>query len=413
MTNEASYFDVHKQLPDGTSMILGFLAISHTKTGKIIEQQFMYEAEYTSHPLAAEISPLMGLDKQGMQRFPSDGSSFVGFIDDLLPDDWGKRLIARHINKRFITNLTSLNYIGTGSSIGACKITMDGEVPNWDEGLCLDKADKIIESLNSGDIEALSREELEYVALVRGGSAIGGARPKMLVKDLEGNACMIKPNQVTDNHDVVTLEWASLEICRMAGLRAAESSIYTLNGKIKSLLIKRFDTTPEKGRRQLATINSLLKDPHTQCDAMNYSYEDIAGCIKKFCWDVKTDLMQLFGAMLINQALGNTDDHLRNFSLLSSDKGWELSPIYDVLPHFPLHAEHASRFNNSGYLPKLSSAIDTGKALGLSRADAVLVSARVVEALSNWQELLVKEGVDDPDLLNVPEATQGLAHPLC
>ncbi|MFQ3171119.1 MAG: hypothetical protein ACI9DG_001153 [Oleispira sp.] len=59
MTNETSYFDVHKQFPNGTSMILGFLAISHTKTGKIIEQQFMYEAEYTSHPLAVEIRPLM------------------------------------------------------------------------------------------------------------------------------------------------------------------------------------------------------------------------------------------------------------------------------------------------------------------------------------------------------------------
>jgi hypothetical protein len=58
-------------------------------------------------------------------------------------------------------------------------------------------------------------------------------------------------------------------------------------------------------------------------------------------------------------------------------------------------------------LPKLSSAIDTGKALGLSRADAVLVSTRVVDALSNWKALLIKEGVDDPDLLNIPEATQG------
>jgi hypothetical protein len=71
------------------------------------------------------------------------------------------------------------------------------------------------------------------------------------------------------------------------------------------------------------------------------------------------------------------------------------------------YAEHANRFNNLGYLPKLSSAIVTGKALGLSRADAVLVSTRVVDALSNWKELLIKEGVDDPDLLNIPEATQG------
>jgi hypothetical protein len=36
-----------------------------------------------------------------------------------------------------------------------------------------------------------------------------------------------------------------------------------------------------------------------------------------------------------------------------------------------------------------------------------LVSTRVVDALSNWKALLIKEGVDDPDLLNIPEATQG------
>lgn len=406
MSELVSYFDIHKQFPDGSSTILGFLAISHTKEGRIIEQQFLYETDYLLNPMATEISPLMPLTKAGVQTFPSDGRAFVGFIDDLLPDDWGKKVIARRINKRHVTNLIALNYIGKSSSIGACKITLDGENPDWSEGLELNRAHKIIQALHSGNIERLSQEELEYTLLVQGGSAIGGARPKMLVKDDDGFPCIIKPNQDSDKQDIAALEWASLEVCRLAKLKTAEAHIYILNGTIKSLLIKRFDTTPEGGRKQLTTINALLKDPNTQCDALYYSYEDIANCIRKYSWNVKEDLKQLFGAMLINQALGNSDDHLRNFSMLSCAQGWELSPIYDVLPHWPIHSEHACTFDGSVYLPKLSDAINTGKKLGLNNADTLFVINNVAAALSQWEALLTRNGITDQEVLNIPTRTQ-------
>jgi serine/threonine-protein kinase HipA len=406
MSDNVSFFDIHRLMPNGTELLLGAFAVSHSSNGRINKQQFMYEADYINHPLATEISPLLPLSNSGVQSYPSDGHSFVGFIDDMLPDDWGKKVIARRIKKRHVTNLMALDFIGHSSSIGACKVTQDGEYPNWSLGLELTKANRIIEALYTGDIDKLSQQELEYTMLVQGGSAVGGARPKMLVKDLDGNPCIIKPNEDNDKQDVAALEWASLEVCRLAGLKTAEASIYILYESIKSLLIKRFDTTHSGGRRQLVSINSLLKDQNSQCDAMYYSYEDIANCIKKYSWNVKGDLKQLFGAMLINQALGNSDDHLRNTSFISSDKGWELSPIYDVLPHWPINSEHACTFDRSVYLPTLNNAINTGQKLGLNKSDSLAVKSNVQHGLSKWESLVRAQGINDIDIINIPVATQ-------
>ena len=400
MSDNTSFFDIHKQCPNGETILLGGLAVSSAGNGQILKQQFMYEASYLSHDQATEISPLMPMSNSGVHTFDSDGRSFVGFIDDLLPDDWGKRVIARRIKARYVTDLIALSYIGNSASIGAIKITLDGETPNWTTGLDLSKADRIIEALYSGDIESLSTQELEFALLVQGGSSVGGARPKMLVLN-DSIPCLIKPNQKKDKYDIAGLEWASLEVCRLAGLKAANARIYNFNDSVKSLIIERFDTTPEGGRRQLITVNSLMKDKHTQCDAMYYSYVDIANCVRKYSWNVREDLMQLFGAMLINQALNNTDDHLRNTSFILSDKGWELSPIYDVLPHDPLITEHACTFDGSIFLPPFSDAINSGKKLGLNQKDTLTVRDKVRSALSGWPALLAEQGIEDDKLLSI------------
>jgi len=340
------FYNLHKLDEVGESILLGQFAISVNEAGRIEQMQFRYHADYLAqadiHYQTHSVSPLLPEVSSQVLSFGSDGRSFVGFIDDLLPDDWGKKVIARRLGKRFITDLMALDFIGRGASIGAVKITPVNSEPNWSLGLPISRVEHIIRALFNGELDQLTREEQEAALLVQGGSQVGGARPKMLVLD-DDMAYVIKPNQRHDAFDYAALEWASLEVCRLTGIPTAEASLYELNG-VRSLLIKRFDVSESAGRFHIVSINSLLKDPDSQMDAMQYSYEDIADCIRKFSWRPREDLQQLFAQMLINQALSNTDDHLRNFSMMQTNKGWQLAPVYDVVPQQFFRAEHACMF---------------------------------------------------------------------
>lgn len=400
------FYDIHQQLSNGEYLRLGQLAVQIDEKKRIEIVQFRYNPNYITHPSAQPISPLMGPLSDQTYSFESDGRSFVGFIDDLLPDDWGKRVIARKLGRRFITDLDALEQVGNSISIGATKVTPLGHDVNWSHGIPLAEAESTIQLLYEGRIEELTPDQLEAGLLIQGGSQVGGARSKMLIIDHEDVPCVIKPNQARDPFDYAALEWASLEVCRLAGLPTATARLYELASSVRALIITRFDVSPEGNRKHLLTINSLLKDTHTQMDAMQYSYEDIAMCIKKFSWRPKQDLRQLLGHMLINQALSNTDDHLRNFSMQQNQRGWELCPIYDVHPHQFFRAEHACLFEGSGYLPKLESALTTGKALGLSLRDSEEIQHKVQKALESWPTLLLKAGITDQKALNLVPITQ-------
>jgi serine/threonine-protein kinase HipA len=62
------------------------------------------------------------------------------------------------------------------------------------------------------------------------------------------------------------------------------------------------------------------------------SYLDIAEVIQKYGANVNADLAQLWKRIVFNIVISNTDDHLRNHGFILSNKGWLLSPAYDINP---------------------------------------------------------------------------------
>ncbi len=102
----------------------------------------------------------------------------------------------------------------------------------------------------------------------------------------------------------------------------------------------------------------------------------------------------MLGQLLINSALRNTDDHLRNFSLLHDGVGWRLSPAYDIVPDETMGAYHQITLSGKPFLPAIENAVDAGKALGLGKAASQRVEKRVTDALAQWSGLLKQAGVD-------------------
>jgi serine/threonine-protein kinase HipA len=104
--------------------------------------------------------------------------------------------------------------------------------------------------------------------------------------------------------------------------------------------------------------------------------------------------------MLINRTLHNTDDHLRNFSLIQYPDGWRLSPVYDVVPDFTLSSDHQLTVLGSTYLPTIESAeaIKAGQALGLTRSNTPQIIERVKTVTSNWIDILLEAGLSENEL---------------
>ena len=62
------------------------------------------------------------------------------------------------------------------------------------------------------------------------------------------------------------------------------------------------------------------------------SYLEIAEFIKFHGAENIEDLHQLWRRIVFSISISNTDDHLRNHGFLLSNKGWRLSPAYDINP---------------------------------------------------------------------------------
>lgn len=96
------------------------------------------------------------------------------------------------------------------------------------------------------------------------------------------------------------------------------------------LFIKRFDRTSDQKKLRMEDFAQILSRP--KVDKYKAAYEEIAGGIKTYSSRPMIDLNYFFRLIVFNCLVGNTDAHLKNFSLLEQeDQTLRLSPAYDLL----------------------------------------------------------------------------------
>jgi serine/threonine-protein kinase HipA len=299
----------------------------------------------------------------------------------------------RHLDIR--TLLDNLD----GAHIGALKVVSTDPLspkkiePERIKSIKLAEAKGIADAIWKGDLEAISNNADSLKLLLSSGSGVGGARPKLLVNH-NNHEWIAKFNRSQDAFDNAGAEWASMELARLAGLEVPDVELHQI-GERKCLIVRRFDVDKENARSHLLTINACLKDEHSLEDPYSGSYEDIADIIRKFSHQPKKDLSQLLGQALINSAINNTDDHLRNFSIIHTEKGWQLSPAYDLVPSDSVGSYHQITINRNPFWNGPERPDDVIKALKINKSEGIAVAEKVLQALESWPELLKAGGVDD------------------
>ncbi|THB66555.1 MAG: HipA domain-containing protein [Gammaproteobacteria bacterium] len=90
--------------------------------------------------------------------------------------------------------------------------------------------------------------------------------------------------------------------------------------------------------------------------------------------------------------MSNTDDHLRNHGFLLSDKGWRLSPAYDLNPIIGNKGLHLNITDTENALD-YQLAFDVIDFFRLTQREATKIYDEVLGAVKNWQQIAQKSGI--------------------
>lgn len=355
---------------------------------------FRYEPGYLKRPDAFALDPVSLPLKA--DTFPIEHPGVFGVFEDSLPDDWGRKLLVRkHRIPLQGQNLPNLLLRLGNSGLGALSYTDQSKPgpPSADISILL--LSTLVEE--AARFERGEASETGLSLLFSAGSSPGGARPKVVVWDEEHAVhYLAKFASVKDQEDVVKIEAASLNLAAKAGLTVPASRLLPCEGK-SVLLVQRFDVIPG-GRRHMISFHSLLKAR----GYYQHRYQDLLAVVRKYSRDPQDDAERLYRQMVFNAVLGNTDDHLKNFWMVhDSERGWRLSPAFDLVPDLGRRREHVLAFEFGSYYPGRETLENLGRAWGVSRAKSVV--EQVFEATARWKEEFSACGVPEKDILRFKE----------
>jgi serine/threonine-protein kinase HipA len=347
---------------------------------------FAYIPEYLARPDAYELDPALPL-ATGQQQTPVGRATF-GAFSDCAPDRWGRRLMQRTAHRRATErSLGELDYL-----LGVRDDLRQGALRFRDPATGMYLADErtgVPSLLELPELlaaaERLERDEAtdaDLATLQRGGSSLGGARPKAHVLDRDGSVAIAKlPSATTDEWDVIRWEGVALALARRAGINVPDAATHMVNGKA-ILIVDRFD---REGDLRIGYVSALTMLEATDGDAG--SYLDIADAIERHAPTAGTDLRELWRRIAFSILVSNTDDHLRNHGFLrTSSAGWTLSPAFDLNPDPAAGPKLLSTaIDYEDHAASIERLMTVAEHFRLTQADAVGVLREVVDSTKGWR----------------------------
>lgn len=383
------------------------------RAGRSESATFAYRPGYLSRPGAYPLDPDLPLE--GGQFQTAVGHSLFGAFSDTAPDRWGRKLIQRaeavaaREEQRTARTFAERDYL-----LGARDDMRQGALryrpPGGDQFVAAEDTG-VPALLQLGTLlsaaEALERDDptsQQLRLLLRGGSSLGGARPKAHVIGADGHPAIAKfPSAKNDDWDINRWECVALTLARKAGIVTADHQLERVDGK-PVIVLRRFDRGPGGHRLGYISAMTLLSGS----DGTAYDYLDIAEQIEEDSERPSDDLRELWARCAYGRLISNTDDHLRNHGFLRGSAGWRLSPAFDVNPN-PYREAFATTFgdDDTGSLAPLLANAE------LFRLDTDAVAstlARVTAATDQWETVAAKHGLSSAATAQMAPAFETAAH---
>lgn len=373
---------------------------------------FSYDPHWLLSPFARQIDPDLHL--YSGEQHSLDSNNFRVFLDSC-PDRWGRLLmkrreaiIATQENRRPIV-LSEADYLLGVHDLyrqGALrfKTSIDGDFLDNDYRLAAPPISSLRElEFAVQKIEESESDDPEYLKwlfmLMSPGSSLGGARPKASVLDENNHLWIAKFPSRYDDYDIAAWEYLAYQLAINAGIQMAPCRIEKFNHHHHTFLTKRFDRTASS---RLHFTSAMTQLGYYDGD-YEASYLELAQFLTEQGSNTKYDLAQLWRRIVFNIAISNTDDHLRNHGFIYHNKGWILSPAYDLNPVTPANGLHLNITDTDNRLD-FNLAMEVTDFFQLKKSAAETIKQEVLSSVSQWQNTANKIGISRQEQLMLAPA---------
>jgi serine/threonine-protein kinase HipA len=194
-----------------------------------------------------------------------------------------------------------------------------------------------------------------------------------------------------DTVDKAAWEYLAYELALQCGIEMAESKLEKVAGKYHTFFTKRFDR--QHGERiHFASAMTMTGQNEDTIKEHPASYLDMAEFIQYNGAQIKKDLQQLWRRIVFHIAVSNTDDHLRNHGFILTDKGWILSPAFDINPSVDKDGLALNIDTNNNALD-FGLAKSVGEYFQLTEVEMNSIIVEVKTVVSNWKAVAQKIGI--------------------
>jgi serine/threonine-protein kinase HipA len=311
-------------------------SINQTEVGTLQEVaglwSFQYSADWLGNPRSFALSPHLPLTEESLL----DGATrrpVQWYFDNLLPEEGQRLLLAGDAKLAAADAFGLLAWYGAESAGSVTLLPLDA-APQTAEPLRPLPDDAL-----DNRIRQLPKAPLTHAAIKR--MSLAGAQHKLAVVLQDGalfepagatpSTHILKPDHPDEayRHSVIN-EWFTMRLARRLGLdvpdvhrRYVPSPVY---------LIDRFDRIREgQGWQRKHVIDACqLLGLDRSFKYSQGSMENLAA-LANACRSPAVARSRLFGWLVFNVLVGNSDAHLKNLSFLVSHEGVQLAPFYDLL----------------------------------------------------------------------------------
>jgi len=405
MTSDRPGTFVFVQLPSTEEVVVAGRFVLQSGAGGDVGN-FRYGKSYLERENAIPLDPVNLPLTEKEYRTALNGGLF-GALRDVAPDFWGRTIIERGGQPA-----NELEYLLSTSDIriGALSFAPTPEPPKLDYSgaLSLESLSRAARSAAAHEAAIAGEDVAEDIdpAFLDPSSGMGGARPKAVVVDEDGQLWVAKFPSRSDRWENALAEATCLRLAAECGIRTPETRIIEIADK-RILLVRRFDQHPGAHgpiRRGVLSAHTLLGLTESVVDRGGWSYTDLAHLLRRVSPLPADDARELFMRAVFNALISNLDDHPRNHAVLWDEGGWRLSPVYDLVPSNTQSQDERflamSVGRPDGDRPRWanrSNLISGAEHFGLSKDEADgLITEMKTRVMERWRPLVADLGGGDP-----------------
>ncbi len=384
--------------PDGTPILVGRLW-SHMRRGRE-SATFEYDRAWLGHPERFALEPALQLGPGPFHTQP--GKLLFGAIGDSAPDRWGRTLMRRAERQRArgdgkaprtLREIHYLVMVDDEARQGALRFKTSEDGPFLaDHGA--PRIPPLIElpRLLAAAERILDEEddEVDLRLLLAPGSSLGGARPKVSIRDHDGALAFAKFPHRGDEWDTATWEAVALTLAANAGITIPDWRLEHVNDK-PVLILRRFD---RDGAIRIPFLSAMSMI--SAADNEVRSYLEIVDALRQQGARAKADMHELWRRIVFTVLISNTDDHMRNHGFLyTGSDGWTLSPAYDLNP-MPTDVRPrvlSTAIDLDDQNASLALAFEVAEYFELNPEAARMIAAQVGSAVSGWRDEAARLGL--------------------